>query len=51
VPASDKTFRRVEVVGGDPLPGNLQQIKSGIKPAQPVIANAAVLEHTIAISQ
>jgi cobalt-zinc-cadmium efflux system membrane fusion protein len=51
VPAPDKKFRRVEVVGGDPLPGNLQQIKSGIKPAQQVIANAAVLEHTIAISQ
>src|ERR1039458_9228371 len=51
VPAADKKFRRVEVVGGDPLPGNLQQIKSGIKPAQQVIANAAVLEHTIAISQ
>ena len=51
VPAADKKFRRVEVVGGDPLPGNLQQIKSGLKPAQQVIANAAVLEHTIAISQ
>ena len=51
VPAADKKFRRVEVVGGDPLPGNLQQIKSGLKPAQQVIANAAVLEHVIAISQ
>ena len=51
VPAPDQKFRRVEVVGGDPLPGNLQQIKSGIKPDQPVIANASVLEHTIAISQ
>ena len=51
VPAPDKKFRRVEVVGGDPLPGNLQQIKSGIKPAQQVIANAVVLEHVIAISQ
>jgi cobalt-zinc-cadmium efflux system membrane fusion protein len=51
VPAPDQKFRRVEVVGGDPLPGNLQQIKSGIKPAQQVIANASVLEHTIAISQ
>jgi cobalt-zinc-cadmium efflux system membrane fusion protein len=51
VPAPDKKFRRVEVVGGDPLPGNLQQIKSGIKPDQPVIANAVVLEHVIAISQ
>jgi cobalt-zinc-cadmium efflux system membrane fusion protein len=51
VPATDRKFRRVEVVGGDPLPGNLQQVKSGLKPAQQVIANASVLEHTIAISQ
>jgi cobalt-zinc-cadmium efflux system membrane fusion protein len=51
VPEPDKKFRRVEVVGGDPLPGNLQQIKSGLAPAQQVIANAAVLEHVIAISQ
>jgi len=51
VPAPEKKFRRVEVVGGDPLPGNLQQIKSGIKPEQQVVANASVLEHTIAISQ
>jgi cobalt-zinc-cadmium efflux system membrane fusion protein len=51
VPAADKKFRRVEVVGGDPLPGNLQQIKSGLQPAEQVIANASVLEHVIAISQ
>ena len=51
VPSADKKFRRVEVVGGDPLPGNLQQIKSGLQPAQQVIANASVLEHVIAISQ
>ena len=47
VPAPDKKFRRVEVVSGDPLPDNLQEIKSGIKPGQQVVANALVLEHTI----
>ena len=51
VPAPDKKFRRVEVVGGDPLPDSLQEIKSGIKPGQQVVANAVVLEHTIAINQ
>jgi cobalt-zinc-cadmium efflux system membrane fusion protein len=51
VPAPDKKFRRVEVVSGDPLPDNLQQIKSGIKADQQVVANAVVLEHVIAISQ
>jgi cobalt-zinc-cadmium efflux system membrane fusion protein len=50
VPASDKKFRRIEVASGDPLPGNLQQIKTGIEPGQQVVANAVVLEHVIAIT-
>jgi cobalt-zinc-cadmium efflux system membrane fusion protein len=51
VPASNKSFRRVEVAGGDLLADNLQQIKSGVKPGQQVVANAVVLEHCIAINQ
>ena len=51
VPAPDKKFRRVEVVSGDLLPDNLQEIKSGIKPGQQVVANALVLEHAIAINR
>jgi len=51
VPAPDKCFRRVEVAGGDQLANNLQQIKSGIKPGEQVVANAVVLEHCIAINQ
>ena len=51
VPAPDKKFRRVEVASGDPLPNNLQEIKSGIEPGQQVVANAVVLDHTIAINQ
>jgi cobalt-zinc-cadmium efflux system membrane fusion protein len=51
VPAPDKTFRRVEVVGGDPLPDGMQEIKSGLAPGQQVVANAVVLEHTIATNQ
>ena len=51
VPAPDRKFRRVEVVGGDLLPGNLQQIKSGLKPEQQVVANAVVLDHVIAINR
>lgn len=47
LPAPNNKFRRVEVVGGDSLPGNLQEIKSGIKPGQQVVSNALVLEHTI----
>jgi membrane fusion protein, heavy metal efflux system len=48
VPAPGNKFRRVEVVGGDNLPGNMQEVKSGIAPGQQVVANALVLEHTIA---
>ncbi len=51
VPAPDKKFRRVEVASGDPLADSLQQIKSGIKPGEQVVANAVVLEHAIAINQ
>jgi cobalt-zinc-cadmium efflux system membrane fusion protein len=47
VPAPGNMFRRVEVIGGDSLPGNMQEVRSGIAPRQQVIANALVLEHTI----
>jgi membrane fusion protein, heavy metal efflux system len=50
VPAPDKKFRRVEVVGGDVLAENtnLQEIKSGLQPGQPVVTNALVLDHVLA---
>jgi cobalt-zinc-cadmium efflux system membrane fusion protein len=51
VPSEDKKFHRVEVVSGDRLPGNLQQIKSGLEAGQQVVANAVVLDHAIAINQ
>jgi cobalt-zinc-cadmium efflux system membrane fusion protein len=46
-PASENTFRRIEVVSGDSLPGNMQEVKSGIASGQKVVANALVLQHTI----
>jgi cobalt-zinc-cadmium efflux system membrane fusion protein len=50
VPAPEKKFRRLEVVSGDLLPNdtNLQEIKSGLKPGQQVVANALVLDHVLA---
>jgi membrane fusion protein, heavy metal efflux system len=50
VPTPDEKFRRVGVVGGDVLPDNtnLQEIKSGLKPGQPVVTNALVLDHVLA---
>ena len=47
VPAPDNKFKRLEVVSGDQLPGNMQEVKSGIKPGQQLVTNALVLERTI----
>jgi len=46
-PAPGPKFRRVEVVSGDALPNNMQEIKSGLAPGQQVVANTLILEHTI----
>jgi cobalt-zinc-cadmium efflux system membrane fusion protein len=47
VPAADKKFRRVEVVAGNMLSGNLQEVMSGIKPGAQVIQNALVFQNTV----
>jgi membrane fusion protein, heavy metal efflux system len=47
VPAGDKKFRRVEVVDGNILPGNMQEVISGIKPGVQVIQNALVFQNTV----
>lgn len=46
-PVGDKRFRRVEVVGGDMLPGGLQEVISGIAPSQQVIANSLEFQNTV----
>jgi membrane fusion protein, heavy metal efflux system len=46
-PVSGNKFQRIEVIGGDFLPDNMQEVKSGIKAGQQVISNALILEHTI----
>src|SRR5450631_1974549 len=47
IPAPQNKFRRVEVVSGDLLPNNMQDVTSGLKPGDQVVSNALVLEHTI----
>jgi cobalt-zinc-cadmium efflux system membrane fusion protein len=47
VPANDNRFRRTEIVGGEMLPNNMQEIVSGIQPGQQVVSNALVLENTV----
>lgn len=46
-PAGNNQFRRMEVVGGNMLPGGLQEIVSGIQPGQQVVSNALVLQATV----
>jgi len=46
-PVSTGHFKRLEVVTGNMLPGNLQEIVSGIKPGDQVVSNALVLQNTV----
>jgi cobalt-zinc-cadmium efflux system membrane fusion protein len=46
IPMQEK-FKRVEVVGGEQLPNNMQQILSGLQPGQKVVTNAINLENAI----
>jgi len=46
VPTDNGQFRRVEVSGGDMLPGEMQEIRTGIQPGQRVVQNALVLQNT-----
>ena len=47
VPTSAGHFKRLEVVPENMLPGNLQEIVSGIKPRDRVVSNALVLQNTL----
>jgi cobalt-zinc-cadmium efflux system membrane fusion protein len=46
VPLQGKDFRRVEVAAGDMLPGDMQEIRSGVSPGQKVVGNALALQTT-----
>jgi len=47
IPAGDKQFKRVEVSAGKILPGNKQELLSGITPGQQVVSNVLQLEATL----
>jgi cobalt-zinc-cadmium efflux system membrane fusion protein len=47
VVAGDKKFQRVEIVSGIALPGNMQELTSGIKPGTQVVQNALVFQNTV----
>jgi cobalt-zinc-cadmium efflux system membrane fusion protein len=47
VAAGDKKFQRMEIVSGIALPGNMQEVTSGIKPGTQVVQNALVFQNTV----
>lgn len=46
-PAENGSFKRLEVKVGRTLPGNMQEILSGLKPGDMAVANALVLQDTV----
>ncbi|MGD0797852.1 MAG: efflux RND transporter periplasmic adaptor subunit [Acidobacteriaceae bacterium] len=51
VPAGNSRFRRVEVHAGNMLPGDRQELLSGINPGQQVVSNVLQLEATLEAQQ
>ncbi|HEY4838683.1 MAG TPA: efflux RND transporter periplasmic adaptor subunit [Candidatus Acidoferrales bacterium] len=47
IPADEKKFRRVEVKGGDMLPGEMQIVLSGISVGQQVVTNALEFQNRV----
>jgi membrane fusion protein, heavy metal efflux system len=47
IPAGDNRFKRIEVHGGQMLPGNRQELLSGISSGQQVVSNVLQLEATL----
>jgi cobalt-zinc-cadmium efflux system membrane fusion protein len=46
IPAQEK-FKRIQVVSGDQLPNNMQEILSGLQPGQQIVTNAINLQNVI----
>jgi membrane fusion protein, heavy metal efflux system len=46
-PLGNGRFKRLEVVAGGMLPGNLQEVVSGIKPGDQFVQNALVFQNTV----
>ena len=47
LPTNDKRFRRLQITAGEMLPGNMQEIISGIAPGQQVVTNALEFQNTV----
>ena len=47
IPTKDKKFRRIEVRGGEMLPGNMQEVLSGLVPGDQVVSNALEFQNAV----
>jgi cobalt-zinc-cadmium efflux system membrane fusion protein len=47
VAAGVRKFHRVEITSGDTLPGDMQEVLSGLKPGAQIVQNALVLQNTV----
>lgn len=47
VPAPENKFHRLQIVAGDSLPNNKQEVKAGLKPGQQVVQNPLALQNEI----
>jgi membrane fusion protein, heavy metal efflux system len=47
MPSGSNRFRRQEVVAGSTLPNNMQEVISGLKPGDQVIADALIFENAV----
>jgi membrane fusion protein, heavy metal efflux system len=47
IPTKDKKFRRMEVRGGEMLPGDMQEVLSGLAPGQQVVTNALEFQNAV----
>ena len=47
LPAGGKKFRRSEVTAGNMLPGNMQEVLTGLAPGQQVVTNALEFQNSV----
>jgi cobalt-zinc-cadmium efflux system membrane fusion protein len=47
VPATENKFHRLQIVAGDSLPNDKQEVKAGLKPGQQVVQNPLALQNEI----
>ena len=47
IPIGEGRFERKEVVGGQMLPSNMQELVSGLQPGQSVVSNALIFQNTV----